>query len=644
MIPVVRTVIINGKEIDLRRKKIKAQGGEAYIYELGSNLVAKIFRRGDDDFYLGNLAEQKGAESRLAEHQRKLPAFPVNLPLEVVKPKDLVTDKSGLIVGYTMPFIPNADPLLSYSDKGFVKKSGIDNNSVVAIFRNLYEAVRKTHSANVVIGDFNDLNVLVSALQKIHLIDSDSFQFAGFQSTVFTDRFVDPLLCVAKDGKVMLMKPHNKESDWYAFAVMLFQSFLYLNPYGGVYKPQDKTKKIQHELRPLHNISVLSPEVIYPKSAIPYKVLPDEVLGFFENLFHKDKRGTFPSILLDNLRWTKCTVCGAEHARNKCPECNQANPNAIKEKVVWRGKVKATRFFTTKGVILFAKAESGMLKWLYFDDSKFKRDDGTILTEGKLEPGFRFRIMGRETLFAKGDKLITFGSDSKIKEVKEIDTCNSLSVFDANENARYWVDSGGFLSRDDTFGPIVIGSVLSGETLFWTGSDFGFGFYRAGNICTGFVFGAHKKGLIDSIKLTLKGQLLDAWTYFGHEVCWFFATVSLGGKLMNICYLIGRDGTILSKEECNKDTTNHWLSGNIRGKAAVGKLIFAPTDDGIIRIELDSGTIRVTKEFPDTAPFLDSDSALHIGKGEIYVVRRHEILSLKIDWCFLPRTDAINRV
>jgi serine/threonine protein kinase len=630
VIPVTKIVYVNGKEIDLGKKKIKAQGGEAYIYDIGGGQVAKIFRRGDDDFYFGNPAEQKGAEKRLIEHQKKLPAFPHNLPGEVVMPRDLVTDKSGLIVGYTMIFIANTNPLLSFSDRTFIEKSGIDRNIVVAILRNLWHAVDKTHAGNIVIGDFNDLNVLVDNLYKIYLIDSDSFQFGGFLSPVFTDRFVDPLLCTEVNKALMLSKPHNKESDWYAYAVMMFQSFLQINPYGGVYKPQDKTKRIAHELRPLNRISVFNPEVNYPKAATHYKVLPDDILSYLESLFHKDKRGIFPSNLLDNLRWTTCSLCGAVHARAKCPECSKFDPSAVKEKVIIRGNVKVTRFFTTKGVILFAKEESGILKWLYHENGSFRREDGRVITEGKLEPGFRFRIMGRETLFAKGGKLITFDMSSKIKEVKDVDVCNGLSIFDANPDTRYWMNNSGNLEKDGQFGPEVIGNALEGETYFWVGTDFGFGFYRAGNLSTGFIFDAHKKGIIDDIRLTIKGQITDTWTYFGKDCCWFFVTTSIGGKLVNTCYLLDRHGKILSSEECNKDTTN-WLAGNIRGKAAVGNFLFNPTDDGIQRIEQQGDNLIVAREFPDTASFVDAGSSLHIGKGEIYVVKRNEISSLGLD-------------
>lgn len=625
----IKNVYINGKRIDLSNKKIKAQGGEAYIYDLGNGLVAKIFRRKDDDFYLGNVAEQKGAEARLLEHQKKLPAFPQNLPVEVVKPKDLVTDGSGLIVGYTMPFVPNANPLLSYSDKNFVKQTGLDNNVIVGIFQNLLKTVRKTHSGNVVIGDFNDLNVLVNSQNQVFLIDADSFQFGGFYSSVFTDRFVDPLLCTCVNNRMILTKPHNKESDWYAFCVMLFQSLLYINPFGGVYKPKDKTRRMCHELRPLHNITVFNPEVIYPKFAVHYKVLPDEMLAFYDNLLHKNMRTEIPLDFLENIRWTKCNVCGAEHARGVCPECFQTNPNIIKQKVVVRGNVVATRFFTTKGVILFAKSEGGMLKWLYFENGQFKRENGILITEGKLEGGFRFRIKNKETFFAKNEKVVTFDEKGQIKEVTDVDTCGNLPIFDANESSKYWVDKTGNLKKDTAFGPEIVGNVLEGETYFWVGSDFGFGFYRAGNISTGFIFDAHKKGLLDNINLSIKGQIVDAWTYFGHDCCWFFITVSLSGKLINKCYLIDKSGKILSSEECNKNTVS-WLAGSIRGKAAVGNFLFAPTDDGIIRLELSNAKITITKEFPDTAPFVNSESALYIGKSEIYVVKRNEILSLKL--------------
>ncbi len=66
-----------------------------------------------------------------------------------------------------------------------------------------------------------------------------------------------------------------------------------------------------------------------------------------------------------------------------------------------------------------------------------------------------------------------------------------------------------------------------------------------------------------------------------------------------------------------------WL-GTIRGHTASGPALFAATDEGIVRVEPDGGNLVVTKQFPDTEPFVDSGVSLHAaGDGLAAVSRRH---------------------
>ena len=111
-----------------------------------------------------------------------------------------------------------------------------------------------------------------------YLIDADSFQFGPFLCRVFTARFVDPLLCVPDATQLLLHQPHTAASDGYAYTVMLMQCLLFVGPYGGVYRPKDPAHRVPHEARPLHRMTIFHPEVQYPKPAIPYGTLPDELL------------------------------------------------------------------------------------------------------------------------------------------------------------------------------------------------------------------------------------------------------------------------------------------------------------------------------------------------------------------------------
>lgn len=619
-------VFLKGVRITLDPSKSIGKGGEADVFLIDNDRALKVFKRPNHPDYAGFPAEQRAAQERIAEHQKKLTVFPRNLPPRVIVPEDLVTDNAGKISGYTMRFIKDTEALLRYSERSF-RQAGIDSNKVVEIFRDLHKSVAGIHQAKAVIGDFNDLNILVSGSAG-YLIDADSFQFGQFLCRMFTAKFVDPLLCDPQQPNLTLVKPHNSNSDWYAFSIMLMQCLLFVDPYGGIYLPKDKTKKITQGKRPFHRITVFNPEVRYPKPAIPYTVLPDDFLEYLHRVFEKDFRSDFPQKLLESIRWTHCLNCGLEHARNVCPVCASAAPSAVKEVVTIRGKVTAARIFRTPGVILFAVSQKEELKWLYHENGdEFKREDGKLVIKGNLDPQMRYRIYRESTLLAKENQLVTLTPNQPASRMM-LDRYGNLPIFDANERFRYWLENGR-LMRDAQFGPAYIGEVLSGQTLFWVGSHFGFGFYRAGNLSIAFVFDAERPGMNDTIKLPpLSGQLIDSTCVFSKDRCWFFTSAQESGIIINRCMVIKADGSIEATAKSEKGE-NNWLS-NIRGKCAVGNFLLSATDEGIVRLEPNNGQIIQTREFPDTEPFVNADCHIFPGKGALYVVDRQEIRTLKI--------------
>ena len=622
-------VYIAGKRLSLNPSKVVGKGGEADIYDIGGGMVLKLFKSPNHPDLVGEPHEQEAARERIALHQRKLPLFPKNLPSRVVSPQELVTDATGAqIKGFTMPFVRGGELIMRYGDRKF-REAGVGNDVVIRTFVDLYQTVRGIHAAKVVIGDFNDLNVLVVNRTEANVIDADSFQFGGFLCKVFTGRFVDPLLCDPHATSPMLSNPHNPNSDWYAFAVMLMQSFLYVDPYGGVYKPKDLAKRIPHAERPLRRITVFHPEVKYPKPAVPYGVLSDELLQYFHRLFEKDERGEFPLRVLEEMRWTKCTACGTEHARGTCPSCKFAAPAAPRQVTIIRGTVTATRIFQTRGgLILYASLQGGKLRWLYHKNQTFLRDkEGSVVSRGPLNPQMRFRISGDSTIIAQDRRGIVFAPE-KPDEPFAVDTYGALSLIDANEHHRYWSVAGQLL-RDGQYGSEYIGDVLEGQTLFWTGPTFGFGFYRAGNLNVAFVFDAERRGIKDTVTIpAMRGQLIDSTCAFSNEYCWFFASLREAGKTLNRCAVIDRAGNVIATAQA-EEGDGSWL-GTIRGKCAARNFLLSATDDGVVRLEFQQGSIVQTKAFPDTEPFVDSGSNLFIGPEGLYVVNSREIQLLRM--------------
>ena len=310
-----RTVMIDGARVQLLPAAMIGQGGEAEVYDLGDGRVLKWWKPSDHPDFEGLPEAKAAAKRRIEEAPAKLRALPGNLPAAVVAPCGFALGKRGQVAGYVMPKV-TGEPLYAYGEPRWRREHPIDGNDVVAALLALHDAIAGLHRAKVVIADCNDLNVLVDG-RNVHLIDVDSYQFAGFTCPMFSERFVDPRLC---DTTTVPVRPHDEASDWFAFAVMAFRSLLGVGPWGGVHQPSDPALRCPPPLRALRRLSVYAPEIVYPRTARPLAILPDELANAFHTIFESDQRA-FPRLELERLRLRRCSSCGDEHGRVRCPAC-----------------------------------------------------------------------------------------------------------------------------------------------------------------------------------------------------------------------------------------------------------------------------------------------------------------------------------
>jgi hypothetical protein len=627
-------VYLRGNRIKLDPSKSLGKGGEADVFDLGVGIALKVFKSPDHPDYRGLPLEQNAAEQRIAIHQQKLREFPAGLPRQVVVPTDLATDRAGrFIVGYAMPLIAPAEPLLRYADPRF-RRAGVPNATVVKLFRDLHGAVVGLHRAGVVIGDFNDLNVLVTAAAEGRLIDADSFQFGPYPCSVFTERFVDPLLCDPNASSPRLARLYTPEADWYAYAALLMQSLLFVGPYGGIHRPREASRRLPHAARPLRRITVFHPEVQYPKPATSYKVLPDDLLEYFHRVFEKDERAPLPVRLLDELEFSACRSCSLEHARAACPVCSPNAAARAREVTRVRGEVLCKHAFETNGAVLHACVERGELRFLYHDSGACRREDGSVVFHGDLEPSLRFRILGASTLVGRGNEVAILSPGTKAPERLSVDSDGAGPAFDANGHHLYWTAAGRLL-RDapSTWGAIAfeaIGDVLAGQTRIWAGPTFGLGLYRASNLSVVFAFDSERRGINDTLRLpSLRGQLIDAACFLDDGRAWLLLALHSGGRTNHLCLTYSRAGVLEATAEAEAGDGS-WL-GTLRGKVATQGMLLAATDAGLSRIEVDGGALQKTRDFPDTEPFVDADCQLLVGKDGLYVVGRREIAALRMN-------------
>ena len=565
----MKEALLAGRRIRLDPSKLLGTGGEAEVYDIGSGLALKLYKGPDHPDYRGLPDEQRSARDRLAACGARLRDFPSALPPRVVAPMDTALDRSGRVVGYSMRLVPDAEPLLRWADPGF--RRGVPPAAVKPLFLDLHATVARIHEAGVVVGDFNDLNVLVSG-GRAHLIDADSFQYGRHLCRTFTERFVDPL---CGDGRGLLpVRPYGAESDWYAFDVMLFQSLLLTHPYGGVLpgahgRPSERT---------LMRITVLDPRVRYPKPAVPWQALPDDLLQRFHSTFVEDERSPFPRGLLEALVWPR-------------PVPAAAPPVKV---LTLRGRIAAERVLCTSGEVVALSAEG----WLVYEAGEFRREDGSLAFRGPLRPQARYFLSDGKTACAGSDEAFALSA------------------------GRAWWERDGALWREGRLGDERVGEVLAGQTRFWVGPEFGFGFYRAGGLAVAFVFDAVRRGLADGVPIPpIRGRLMGADCVFGDGRAWLLLELESSGNIVRRCVVIARDGRVISSAD-----SPPWLE-SAHGACAAGPYLFVPTDKGIIRVEesLDRWT-----EFPETEPFVDSSSRLATGGGGLLVANRSEIVRLRL--------------
>jgi hypothetical protein len=626
-------VYVRGKRVRLDPAASVGKGGEADVFAIGGGSVLKVWKTPEHPDYAAEPAEQDGARDRIALHQRKLREFPKGLPARVIAPEELATDKSGrLVAGYTMRFVDGAEALLRYGEPSFRPLSATSGKALA----DLCGTVEALHARGVVIGDFNDLNVLVKD-EEAYVIDADSFQFGPYLCQVFTERFVDPTLCDPAAARPCLGRPYGPGSDWYAFTVMVMQTLLSVGPFGGIYRPKSPSARIPESARPLRRITVFHPEVVYPKPAAPYGVLPDDLLQHLHAVFEKDQRDPFPRRLLDDLAWSKCPACGASHARAVCPFCVTTPPAAIKEITVVRGEVTATRLFATKGRIVAAALEDGELRWLTHEGGELRREDGRVVLEGNVDPFMRFAIQGKTTLIGKGARLVALAPDAPPERIA-VDTAGGRPTFAANARHHYYAQGGRLMRASAAASgaiaslaaaPALVGDVLAGQTRIWAGDRFGFGFYRAGSLSVAFVFDAERPGLKDTVKLPfLAGELVGAECAIDDRRAWIFLAGHARGRATHQCAVVDASGDVLATAQADAGDGS-WL-GALGGKCAAGGFLLSATDAGLVRVEVKAGAIVETRRFPDAEPFVDGASRLFAGRERLFAVSDQEIRSLRI--------------
>ncbi len=552
-------------------------GGEATVYRLGDRAV-KVFHSLDPGVVDAKLD--------------KLAAFPRGLPSPVIAPEELVFDSSGRPVGYAMRAVHGAREISHLMKKSF-RAGAISNADVCALFAEIHAVLETLHQCGVIAGDLNDGNLLFSG-RRVWFIDVDSMQLDGHPCTVGHERYLDPSLY---GSDLSARCCFTRDTDWYAFAVLLFGALLFVHPYGGVH-PAHPTLLRRAQAR----ASVFDGAVKYPKSAEPWQTLPDPLIERFRAVFERGERGPFPRGLLDT-PWTA-----------------PRRPSAPRPAIRVNRACRAIPIFATRGRIL-AAAMQPSLAYVHEEGGVVRREDGSKVMERAADPGMRFAIAGARTWVGLDGKLAC------IEREQVVDRTVTSGPFDAGS-------AGCFLQRDgwliEQSSQLRIGKVLDGQTFLRAGRSLGFGFYRAGRALFSFAFRPGRAGLTDVRLPLFEGKLISADAVFDDG----FIAVSLlfdhEGVRRGALHLIRGEGAVVGSLE--GPIEEHRVLANTAGRAVQGGRILAATEEGLVLLSPDAtGALTIQTIFTDTEPFVEEGAQLLPGpNGSLYVVTTHEIRQLEL--------------
>lgn len=249
-------VLCDGKQILLNDKNFVTSGGEGSIFRKG-NKAYKVYHKA-----IATTFENKLKELQILNND------------SIISPKNILYSLNGCPIGYTMPFIDSTSSLALLFTKSFKTRNNIDLNTVNTIFSTMFEIVKYIHEKNILIVDFNELNILISNKDFCtpYFLDVDSYQTKDFPATAIMPSIRD-----------YCSDTFSENTDWYSFAVLMFQLYAGIHPYKGLYSGDNSL-----EGRCKNKISVFNTNVKYPPMV--NMNIPSGLKNWFFNIFEKGAR------------------------------------------------------------------------------------------------------------------------------------------------------------------------------------------------------------------------------------------------------------------------------------------------------------------------------------------------------------------
>ncbi len=629
----IKFVVIGGHKVQLDQNQVLGTGGEATVVR-HNNQAIKIYHSPD--------------VARIAKLQDFCKAG-LTLPTNVCAPAELAYDNNGQIVGFAMPLIPAGKEVVQeLSRKSFRKAHPNCNSSFVTdLFMQAYQTTDNLHKHSVVVGDYNDLNLLFdpTAAKMLVFIDVDSYQFGKHPCMVGTENFLSPDLYNLN----LALKPYFKpEHDWYAFWCMYLKSILLCHPYGGVH---NEFKSIPQ--RALAKVLAWDKDVKYPKAAYSPDMLNDGLLAIAEKVFRQGSRSKPDLNVLVDFKETlvNCTSCGVQypHIRKACPQCARVNTQQIQRKVkvvTSPGKLTVSvnpRLTTAGNVIwhkvygtsIFAIALHGTNYEIYESSVSGVKHHGNIAVD---KSPFVFDLFaGRYLVVGQTAKsvlrIFDLQSNLRLIETSACGLFQGQPSFACTKNNLVRASNGWmYIGRvDATLGYVEdrVQATMEGQTWF-DGSAVNntiFGFQRYFSNLGFFLYsfdGTPKFFDVTLPALDINESLLDTAVYFTENSVLVMLKTEIKGKTYTRVNVIrSSSGELLSqyKLESMPSDTHRSIHGKsfMRPSGSYG-FILHPTDDGVVQEVVDKNRVGKLTLFSETEQFVsESDCLISQGSGILVV-------------------------
>ena len=168
----------NGQTVKLTKEL--ATGGEGTIYATNTSYVAKVYKRENN--------------TRLkCEKIKLLLSKPINCE-GICAPVTALYNSNNEFVGYLMPQARGKELQKSIFIKPLFLKNFPDwkKRDTVELCITILEKIKYLHDRNIIMGDINPANILVSSPKEVYFVDTDSYQVQNLPCPVGTINYTAP--------------------------------------------------------------------------------------------------------------------------------------------------------------------------------------------------------------------------------------------------------------------------------------------------------------------------------------------------------------------------------------------------------------------------------------------------------------------